>query len=292
MNMRILFVGNRRFVLEEILYRSLPLVGIAVIAGSHLESDFQSGILFDRQAQKLFKNIKNKRELLYFIQKNDFDILISNGCPYILPIDSLPKATYVNIHPSYLPDLRGCDPVIGAILYERDAGATCHIMDSGVDTGDIISQVHIPFTDDLDVTTLYQLSFFAEKDAFNKAVDLEFKPQKKQNNNDFFINYKRSESDMNISFKETNSEIIRKIKSFNNKSIGCGFYIENSLYKVFQAEIMHNSYLNDVVMRFNEGEIALSYEDSIVFHKDNQVIRFRNVLSLEGKMANVGDKLF
>ena len=46
------------------------------------------------------------------------------------------KKKYVNIHPSFLPDLRGIDPVLGSILFKRDAGATCHIMSEKIDAGD------------------------------------------------------------------------------------------------------------------------------------------------------------
>lgn len=292
MSARVLFVGNRRFVLEEILALGMPLAGIGVIAGTHLEHDIQKGALASAQLGGLCHRIEDKRQLLSFIRQTPFDILVSNGCPYILPVDELPEARYVNIHPSFLPDLRGYDPVIGAILYGRDAGATCHVMDRAVDAGEIIAQVRIPATSDLDVTTLYQLSFWAEKDVFRQAAALDFVPQYPQADMPDALTYRRSQEDMTIFFTESNDVILRKVKAYNNRSIGCRFRVGDSFYKVFRAEILHNSYARSVVMRSAEGKVALSYENSIVFHKDGQVLRFMDIVSPDGQCLNVGDVLF
>ena len=292
MSARVLFVGNRRFVLEEILAQGMHLAGIGVIAGTHLDRDIQKGSLASAHLEGLCHRIEDKHQLLNFIRKTPFDILVSNGCPYILPLDELPEARYVNIHPSFLPDLRGYDPVIGAILYGRDAGATCHVMDCAVDAGAIIAQVRIPATSDLDVTTLYQLSFCAEKDVFRQAAALDFVPQYLQPNKPDVLTYKRSQEDMTIFFTESNDVILRKVKAYNNRSIGCRFKVGDKLYKVFRAEILHNSYACSVVMRSVEGKVALSYENSIVFHKDGQVLRFMDIVSSEGQCLNVGDVLF
>ena len=167
-----IFVGNRRFVLEQMQSLGLKIVKVLVVKGSYLEKDLQNGLLPDL---KNIEFIVNKSELLEFIRTTDFDILVSNGCPYILPIDDLPNAKYINIHPSCLPDLRGVDPVIGAVLFDREAGASCHIMDQGIDTGQIVAQVKIPMTDDLDVTLIYHISFLAERRVFADSFSRNFK---------------------------------------------------------------------------------------------------------------------
>ncbi|MBQ7457473.1 MAG: hypothetical protein IJS54_07720 [Desulfovibrio sp.] len=277
---RILFVGNRRFVLEAILANKLPVAGIGVVAGTHLEHDMQSS--FDAQTRSLCTLLHTKQEVIDFCRHNDFDVFVSNGCPFILPISDLPKATYVNIHPSLLPDLKGYDPVIGAILFGRDAGATCHIMDDGVDTGDIIAQVKIPNTPDLDVVTLYQLSFRAEREVFALANARDFKPCCPQQSSAKDLIYRRRPEDMHIAFNEPNDVILRKIKAFNNRKIGCSFDCNQSRFRVFHAEIMTNPYLEKVVKEVPEGTIALSYENSIVFHKDGDVIRFSHIVADQG----------
>jgi methionyl-tRNA formyltransferase len=81
---------------------------------------------------------------------------------------------FINIHPSLLPDLKGKHPINGAILFDRKHGVTCHHMDDGIDTGSVIANIEIPITDDLDLGLLYQLSFIAEGEVFEKAHSLKF----------------------------------------------------------------------------------------------------------------------
>ena len=88
-----LFIGNRKFVLEEMLRLKLDLQ-ILVVKNTHLEKD---KILNDR----LYEVVSSKSELMHHISDKKFDILISNGCPYILPIDKLKKKNICE-HTSFL----------------------------------------------------------------------------------------------------------------------------------------------------------------------------------------------
>ncbi|MDP3222202.1 MAG: formyltransferase family protein, partial [Rubrivivax sp.] len=236
--------------------------------------------------------VGSKAELLSVLAETAYDTLISNGCPYILPIAKMPVARYVNIHPSCLPDLRGVDPVIGAVLQARDSGATCHIMDSGIDTGPIIAQVRIPYTDDLDVTSLYQLSFVAEQRAFDLALKRDFVPLLTQTAGPNDIYFSRTAADQIITFEEPNDLLLRKIKAFNNRSQGCEFKINERLYRVYAASRMHNPFLLEYTAAYNEGLVVFSYENSIIFRKDGEVLRFMDIVSTDGGPVSVGDRLF
>lgn len=281
------FVGNRRFVLEHLTKKDF-ILKVFVIKGSHLDRDFASGLF----PGVVYHVVSSKQELLEHLLENDYDLLISNGCPYILPIHDLPSATYVNIHPSFLPDLKGCDPVIGAILNERDAGATCHVMDSGIDTGDIIAQVKIPYTPDLDVTTLYQLSFIAEADVFENAFSRNFVPQCSQSVSENLLYFSRKPEDLIIQKDDSNNYMLQKIKAFNNQSIGCSFFCEGIEYQVFKASKVINSYLTHHVMSFGECQVALSYENSVIFHRQGEVIRFEMISQQDNIPLQVNQYLF
>ena len=269
--MKYIFVGNRKFVLEAMLKHKLNIVEIFVISGTHLENDMKN-------LNHPYTLISSKQELLKKLEKLKYDILVSNGCPYILPISKMQKKKYINIHPSLLPDLKGIDPVIGSILFNRDAGATCHMMDDTIDGGDIISQVEIPFSHDLDVSLLYQLSFLAEKESFVKALNNNFESIKVQKNKDGLIYYSRKKEDRHITFEENISEINNKIKAFNNKSQGAFFIYNTTEYKVFDIEILSNEYLNTYALNFKEFEILFCYEDSIIFKINNSIIKFHQVI--------------
>lgn len=288
MGERFIFVGNRRFVLERMIDAGLGLTSIYVIAGTHLEHDIQRGCV---SGVSDYMPVHSKKELLSLLKHASFDVLVSNGCPYILPLADLPPARYINIHPSYLPDLKGIDPVIGAVLFKRDAGATCHVMDSGIDTGPIISRIRIPFTEDLDVTTLYQLSFAAEQQAFTKALALGFELQEEQQEDQSAIYYSRAPADQLITFHEDNDLILQKVKAFNNRSQGSTFIVGGCTYRVFSAQRMHNPFVLKLLENFPDCVVGMSYENGIVFRKDGEALRFLDVVATDNKAISVGTNL-
>jgi methionyl-tRNA formyltransferase len=79
--------------------------------------------------------------------------LISVACfPYIFPpaLLELPRSGCLNLHPSLLPAYRGPDPLFWiARQDERITGVTLHILDRGVDSGDIVAQTRFDRPDGL-----------------------------------------------------------------------------------------------------------------------------------------------
>jgi methionyl-tRNA formyltransferase len=286
-----IFVGNRRFVLEQMLREGIRVSHAFVIKNTHLERDIVQKTINLENIETVV--VESKMQFLTAIRCLRFDVLVSNGCPYILPISTMPPAKYINIHPSLLPDLRGIDPVIGAILHQRDAGATCHVMDEGIDTGDIISQVRIPWSEDLDVTTLYQLSFLAEQESFTQALNRDFQAREKQINRKNLIYYNRKPEDGIVTFRESNPQILQKIKAFNNRTAGCEFFVGVDRYKVFYAAKLHNPFLWESVGSIPEGVVAFSYENDIVFGKDGEALRFHGIVPVNMAPAiKVGTRIF
>lgn len=267
--LKYIFVGNRKFVLEEMLMLNLDLQ-VLVVKNTHLEKDQ----ILKKVNHKI---IQSKDELIEYINNNEFDILLSNGCPFILPISKLKKRIYANIHPSHLPDLKGIDPCLGSILYSRDGGATCHIMDDTIDGGPIISRVKIPFSKDLDVSLMYQLSFLAEKKVFHESFKENFVAKINHEEGDW-IYYSRKSNDKIINFNEDPEKIIQRIKTFSNKSQGCFFKYKNFEFKVYDAMFINNEFVNDYSKNFKDLEIIFNYEDSIIFKKNGRVIKFTKVL--------------
>jgi len=57
----------------------------------------------------------------------------------------IPPHGSLNVHPSLLPKHRGASPIAGAILAgEEETGVTIMLMDVGMDTGPILTQVRVP----------------------------------------------------------------------------------------------------------------------------------------------------
>ena len=168
--MKFIFIGNRINVLKKMIELKCEIVEIFAVKESFLERELK--IL-----NIPYKRIENKVNLVEAIINTEFDCLVSNGCPYILPVSKIKKINqkFINIHPSLLPDLKGKHPINGALLFERRHGVTCHHMDDGIDTGDIISNIEIPLDSQIELQLLYQLSFKAEAEVFYKAFMSDFK---------------------------------------------------------------------------------------------------------------------
>lgn len=84
------------------------------------------------------------------IKKLDIDLIILAG--YMRLIGTTLLSAYegriINIHPSYLPEFPGLDAVGQALRAKVDrTGVTIHYVDSGMDTGPIISQQEIPISE-------------------------------------------------------------------------------------------------------------------------------------------------
>ncbi|NPD46743.1 formyltransferase family protein [Lentimicrobium sp. S6] len=234
--------------------------------------------------------IESKAHLLEMLDKLSYDVLVSNGCQYILPISKLQKAKYVNIHPSFLPDLKGRDPINGAILFRKDSGATCHIMDDLIDNGDVIEQLKIPYTEDLDSALLYQLCFLAEAECFNRAYKRNFEASIVQKESDEYIYYSYSLQDRVLDFSATLTEIFDKIKAYNTKSKGCYFKVGKHILKVYEAKIISNTFVQDFYKDRNELELLLKYEGGILFKNNGEFIRF-SVLNGNLDVVREGDKI-
>ena len=119
--------------------------------------------------------IKSKTDLIKRIKKENFNVLVSNGCPFVLPVSKLKERRhiFVNIHPSLLPDLKGKSPILEAIMQHKPFGATCHHMVDEVDSGKIISQVKYE-ADRTNLNDCYRKSYEAEVKVFKLAYKRRF----------------------------------------------------------------------------------------------------------------------
>lgn len=77
----------------------------------------------------------------------DVDIVCLAGFMRVLTarfLDAFPSRV-MNIHPALLPAFPGAHGIADALAYGvTQAGATCHLVDSGVDTGPILAQGTVP----------------------------------------------------------------------------------------------------------------------------------------------------
>jgi methionyl-tRNA formyltransferase len=89
------------------------------------------------------------------------DILLVGGFSIILkrPILDLPTIGCLNVHSSLLPKHRGPNPFAAVVqMGETESGVTFHVMDEGIDTGDIVAQYAFPVERDATLFNVYNRS--------------------------------------------------------------------------------------------------------------------------------------
>ncbi|MDO8527463.1 MAG: formyltransferase family protein [Deltaproteobacteria bacterium] len=83
-----------------------------------------------------------------WVRSNGFDFLLSYGYLHILKKDILGQFSgrAINLHIALLPWNRGKDPNFWSFVEGSPKGVTIHLLDEGVDTGDILVQKEISFS--------------------------------------------------------------------------------------------------------------------------------------------------
>ena len=154
-NKKVLIIGNRNSGLEVVSkFDFLEITGVAAVENSELSNS----IISSKIKSKLIFSFKDRDKLFNYIKHKDFNILLSTGCPFILPIRKIKKASqvYLNAHPSLLPKGKGLHP-INEIFFKKYKyyGATLHFINEMPDSGNIITQKKYIVSDDLDLQLLY-----------------------------------------------------------------------------------------------------------------------------------------
>lgn len=92
-----------------------------------------------------------------FIEIHQPEFLISYGYKYILKPEILDRyvARAINLHISFLPWNRGADPNFWSFIENTPKGVTIHYLDCGIDTGDIIVQKQVTFSEHDTLRTSY-----------------------------------------------------------------------------------------------------------------------------------------
>lgn len=89
----------------------------------------------------------NSKDFQEFIRQYDADLFISVASSIIFKEElvKIPKIDCINIHSAPLPKYRGMTPNFWQLYHgEKEAGITVHRIDSGIDTGEIITQHFVP----------------------------------------------------------------------------------------------------------------------------------------------------
>jgi methionyl-tRNA formyltransferase len=281
---RVVFVGNRCNVFNSLLsFPELELVYAYVVQDSYLHKLYPAN-----QAPPVIIGKQDKHSLFETLQHADFDILISNGCPFIIPVSRIKKEhqLFINIHPSNLPHLKGIHPVNGSLLHRhKELGASMHYMDDGIDTGSIIHQESVSITEDLDLGLLYRIAFELESSVFaggmKKLISSNFTyPGERQTSAGSY--YTRSEEEMCVDFATMpDIDIITRVRAFGVQGQGTRCVIGNTVYALFDAEIITNPYL---LCRYSDvgcGSLIFEYDSKLLVKSRDGIIKIKSFKKID-----------
>ena len=217
------------------------------------------------------------------ISDGNFDFGIVCDFSFIIPykLISILDNKLINIHFSILPKYRGASPVQYSILNgDNTTGITFHLVNTGVDNGDILYQYEYNIEPNITSGELYDLLFKTADDLLpdvvNRYVNGDIKPILQDNN---YASYTYSptrpkstfiyKEDAQIDWTKTPQEIERQIRAFNPWPISWTLlkYLENNptlkennlsikikirdkskdlKVKIFSASIINNMTENDI----------------------------------------------
>jgi methionyl-tRNA formyltransferase len=101
---------------------------------------------------------ENKIDTQYIL-KNNIDFIVCHGYRHLIGREILETMTnrIINLHISILPFNKGADPNFWSFIEDSPKGVTIHVVDEGLDTGDILLQKHIDLSDSDNLKVTYSI---------------------------------------------------------------------------------------------------------------------------------------
>lgn len=172
---RIVFAGSNQIaidILKFLVKQDVKIVGL-VVHPANLAKKRQELIAVSKlpKAKIFLGNQLNNPKTVKAIKNLKPDLFLSINFRYLLKdeIIRIPKYGCVNLHFGYLPYNRGVFADAFSIIENTPAGITYHLIDSGIDTGKIISRQKVDKTNIDTGKSLYQKLTLAAYDLFVKT---------------------------------------------------------------------------------------------------------------------------
>jgi UDP-4-amino-4-deoxy-L-arabinose formyltransferase/UDP-glucuronic acid dehydrogenase (UDP-4-keto-hexauronic acid decarboxylating) len=175
---KVLVVGDELGI--PVLIKTIPRECIAgILVASIRESSIPIAKKFSEDYRIPFYiqpkyNSSDYFEFVKYIEKVKFDILFCYSYSMIIreEILSLVEGNAFNVHGALLPKNRGPNPVQWSIIHgESKTGVTLHYMDTGIDSGDIVSQKEISILPEDTWISLFEKIKIASGDLINENIE-------------------------------------------------------------------------------------------------------------------------
>lgn len=250
--MKIVFIGTVEFsysALKTLLENKFQVVGVLTHSASSFNSDFKdlTPLCQKYDVPLKYTNDINASENISFIESFVPDIIYCFGWSQIIKqkLLNVPKLGVVGFHPAELPKNRGRHPIIWAlVLGLKQTASTFFFMDSGADSGDIISQKTIPISDNDDARSLYDKitrTALLQITTFTKALIEGNCKRTAQDNSAANIWRKRSIEDGRIDFRMSAKSINALVRALTYPYPGAHYETkDNYSYKIWKTTVLSN----------------------------------------------------
>jgi methionyl-tRNA formyltransferase len=156
----------------------------------------------------------------------------------------MPRYGCVNVHGSLLPRWRGAAPIQAAILAgDKETGITIMKMDSGVDTGPMLSQRAMPIKPDDTAGSLFErMSMLGAKslmETLPSYLDGLIQPRPQPEEGMTYAPMLKKEDGL-LDFTRSAEELVRRIRAFNPWP-GTYFEWQGGLIKVHAAHVVEGT---------------------------------------------------
>jgi methionyl-tRNA formyltransferase len=247
--MKIFFIGSVQFsldMLNHLIELEADIVGVYTKRLPNIHSDYVDLSEFCKKnsiACQYTEDI-NSPVSVRWIKSLNPDIIFCFGWPNLLGEEILNTSNQgvVGFHPTELPRNRGRHPIIWSlVLGLESAGSTFFFMDTGADTGPILSQRRIKIADSDYAADLYEKITRQAKVQLNELLPALTKktltPKLQEIPQGNFWR-KRTVSDGEIDWRMSARSIRNLIRGLSRPYPGAHFLYEKQEYQVWEADLI------------------------------------------------------
>ncbi len=247
----IVFFGSDEFsgeVLSGLINSGLSVVAVVTETDKRAgRGDTTVAPLVKKLANKLEIPViqpENKEEITSVLKQLKPDLVVLASYGKILPEEALEVPVYgaLNVHPSLLPKYRGATPLQSAILSgEKETGVTIMKMNTGVDTGEIVSQTATRIADDETFTSLRKRLSIIGSQLLIKSIPsyLSGQASLQLQGSDSTQTRKLVKEMGEIDWNESSEQIDRQIRALNPWP-GTFTFIGDKRLKILEAVLIDN----------------------------------------------------
>ncbi|MDR1365993.1 MAG: hypothetical protein LBJ03_02785 [Holosporales bacterium] len=229
--MRIVFIGAVEFsarMLAKLIAIKAEVVGVVTKDRSKFNSDFcdLTPLCDKANIPYRFAVDINTRETTDWIKSLNPDVIFCFGWSNLIKQEllNLTEIGVIGFHPTNLPQNRGRHPIIWTlVLGLSKTASTFFIMDDGVDSGDILSQIPINVSYEDNARSLYnKIASTAESQLEQLCDELKYRKLTRFKQNDRQANYwrKRDEHDGLIRFNMSSMAIYNLVRALSKPYVG------------------------------------------------------------------------